>query len=337
MSNPHDALFKRIFRDLPTAAGQFRSVLPAGLAEKIDWRSLRIEPGSFVDERFRELHTDLLYSVRLRGREAFLYLLMEHQSTSPPLMTLRMLGYVVRVLEDFVKSNPNANKVPAVIPVVMHHSEQGWSAPTSLIELVDLDEEMLGELQRNLPSFEILLDDLTRRSDRELFGRATTAAGRLTLFCLKRAMYSGDFRRELVLGLGALREVATAADGAAALESVLRYIMEVREDATDWLGDFVAEEVSPEAEEAYMTAAEKLRQEGMLKGLEKGRIEGLEKGRVEGRVEGQTELVLKLLALKFGPLSVEQAQRVQGASIEQLDRWAERVLDAESIAEVLGE
>lgn len=31
-----------------------------------------------MDESLRERHTDLLYSVRLRERDAFLYLLFEH-------------------------------------------------------------------------------------------------------------------------------------------------------------------------------------------------------------------------------------------------------------------
>ena len=321
MSNPHDALFKRIFQDPETAAGELRSVLPARLAERIDWSSLRIEPGSFVDEQFKEVHTDLLYAVRLQGREAYVYLLLEHQSTSFWFMVLRMLGYVVRVLEDLVKRDPNARKMPAVIPVVMHHSEKGWSAPTSFLELIDLDPETLMEVKRYLPGFELVLDDLTKQSEQELFGRAMTATGRLALFCLKRAKYSGDFRGEIKHIVGALRELQEAADGRAALESVLRYIMEVREDAADWLLDFVSEEVGPEAEEVYMTTAEKLRQEG------------LEKGRTEGRAE----LVLKQLTLKFGPLSEEQTQRVRQAGVEQLDRWAERVLDAESLDEVFGD
>jgi predicted transposase YdaD len=187
MSNPHDALFKRTFQDLETAAGELRSVLPAKLVERIDWGSLRLEPGSFVDGRFRERHTDLLYSVRLEGREA-----------------------------------------------------------------------------------------------------------------------------------------AKAPDGKAALESVLRYIMVVRQDPTDWLREFVVEAVGQEAEEVYMSTAERLRQEGLEQGLRKG------------RAEGRAELVLKQLTLRFGTLPEETVRQVRGASIDELDRWAERVLDAGSIDEVFG-
>jgi predicted transposase YdaD len=52
--------------------------LPAAVAARIDWLSLKAEPASFVDERLRDRHADLLYSARLAGRPALPYLLLEH-------------------------------------------------------------------------------------------------------------------------------------------------------------------------------------------------------------------------------------------------------------------
>jgi hypothetical protein len=56
----------------------------------------------------------------------------------------------------------------------------------------------------------------------------------------------------------------------------------------------------------------------------------------KGRAEGRAELVLKLLALRFGPLREEVVARVRAASVEELDTFAERVLTATSLDEVLG-
>ena len=103
-SNPHDALFKRVFSDVTHAAGEFRAVLPSELVAEIDFATLSLCPGSFVDEVLRERHTDLLYSVRLRERDAFLYLLFEHQSTVDALMPYRMLGYVLRIWESWLRA-----------------------------------------------------------------------------------------------------------------------------------------------------------------------------------------------------------------------------------------
>jgi predicted transposase/invertase (TIGR01784 family) len=318
MANPHDRFFKSTFSQAENAMGEFQAVLPPYLIEQIDWSSLRLCPGSFVDRQFKELHSDLLYSVRLQQREAFIYVLMEHQSSSEVLMPLRMLGYVVRVLESFVKDNPQAKKLPAVIPVVLHHSQRGWSAPVKFTDIIDLDERTLSSAQKYLPTFEFVLDDLTKLSEAQLFGRAMTAAASFSLFCLKRAFYSGDFRKEIELATGAFRQVANAQNPIAALETILRYIMEVSEVPTDWLREFTSRKVGREAEEAYMTAAEQLRREGIQEGLQKGRA----------------EVVLKLLTLRFGALSKEHTQRVKEASVETLDRFAERVLNANNISDV---
>jgi hypothetical protein len=56
----------------------------------------------------------------------------------------------------------------------------------------------------------------------------------------------------------------------------------------------------------------------------------------EGRAAGQAELLLKQLHLKFGPLPNAVTSRVQAAGIDELDRWGELVLSAESIEDVLG-
>ena len=57
--------------------------------------------------------------------------------------------------------------------------------------------------------------------------------------------------------------------------------------------------------------------------------------RDEGRAEGRAEALLKLIQLKFGAVPDDVAQAIQTASVDQLDRWIERVLSAESCAEIL--
>jgi hypothetical protein len=51
--------------------------------------------------------------------------------------------------------------------------------------------------------------------------------------------------------------------------------------------------------------------------------------------QGRTEIVLKQLGRRFGPLSADAQRRVQSASPEELDVMADRVLTAETLEEVL--
>lgn len=56
--------------------------------------------------------------------------------------------------------------------------------------------------------------------------------------------------------------------------------------------------------------------------------------RAEGRAEERAEVLLKLLGLRFGPLSATIEDRVREATPERLERCVERVLTAETLDEV---
>lgn len=68
--NPHDALFKRTFGQPEHAAGKLRAILPPALVAALDLSTLRLAPGSFIDEALADCHSDLLYEVNLAGRPA---------------------------------------------------------------------------------------------------------------------------------------------------------------------------------------------------------------------------------------------------------------------------
>ncbi|WP_163560293.1 DUF4351 domain-containing protein [Halomonas sp. NO4] len=62
---------------------------------------------------------------------------------------------------------------------------------------------------------------------------------------------------------------------------------------------------------------------------------GIEKGRQEGRQEGEARLLAKQMSLKFGDLPAWAQDRIETASTEQLEAWAERILTADSLEALL--
>lgn len=44
--NPHDLIFKAVFGQPEHAPGALRAILPAVLAEALDWSTLTLQPGS---------------------------------------------------------------------------------------------------------------------------------------------------------------------------------------------------------------------------------------------------------------------------------------------------
>jgi predicted transposase/invertase (TIGR01784 family) len=67
--------------------------------------------------------------------------------------------------------------------------------------------------------------------------------------------------------------------------------------------------------------------------LEQGKLEG----KLEGRLEGEAAILERQLVKRFGPLGDETSARLKGATVEQLERWAERILDAPNLDDVFAE
>jgi predicted transposase YdaD len=333
-------VFRRILGTPSNAASQLRATLPPALVARLDLDRLTSVPGSLVDATLRWRHTDLLFTAPLDGREAFVYVLIEHQSSNDPLMAFRMLRYVVRIWDRYLRDHAKATRLPAVIPLVVHHNEQAWTAPAQVLDLVDLAPELVDACRQYLPRFQFVLDDLVRVDERELRERPLTDSVRLTLLLLKIAPGNPRLASDLWPWVDELRAVLEGPDGREEFTALLRYIELVGEaDTHDQLRDLMAT-LGPEAKEAHMTIAEMLRAEGRVEGHAEGRVEGhaegLVEGRAEGLVEGRVETVVQLLTLKFGPLPAAALAAVRGASTDQLQAWTARVLTVETLDQLFG-
>jgi len=204
MSSPHDALFRHTFGQPEHAAGLFKARLPLAIVEAIDWSTLTLEPGSFVDDNLTWRHSDLLFRASLQPGHAtdpthdvWLYLLVEHQSTPHPLMPARTLIYITRLWSELLRNDPNLKRLPPVLPLVVYHGAESWSAPVHLHEVIAVDAAMRQALAPYLPTFQIALEDLSTQTDDDLRARAFTQLGALTMLCLQRLPLTTDPLNEL--------------------------------------------------------------------------------------------------------------------------------------------
>jgi hypothetical protein len=323
MQTPHDRFFRHVFSDPEHAAGELRAALPTTIAVHLDWSSLRPLPATFVDRELSELRADVLFSALFSGREVLVYLMLEHQSSVDAFMPLRILAYQVRIWEAWRRENPHAKRLPPILPVVVHHSEGGWTEPVAFEALLDAEGPLLEALRPHVPTFAFVLDDLSAARDDELRARAMSALGRVALWCLKRARGGGDLSGDLARWGKLLTEVVEAPNGVAALAAVLSYLLEVGQTPPEGLRS-LTRALGPRAEEAYMTGAQIL--------IEQGRREG----EAKGRAEGEARAVLAVLEARG--LAVSEAQRtlILGCDdTDQLERWVRKAVTAKTTGALL--
>jgi hypothetical protein len=146
----------------------------------LDLATLVVRPGSFVDEELQQVHSDLLYAVRTTaGGEGLVYVVFEHQSSFDATMPFRLLRYMVRVWERWLRDHPKAKALPIVLPVLLHHGEGHWKMATDFASMLDADPALLDAVRPFQPMFRFVLDDLTALSLEDLAARALHALGRL--------------------------------------------------------------------------------------------------------------------------------------------------------------
>ncbi len=343
MSGPHDLFARYTFSHPERAAAELRAALPAHVVSEVDWESLRGEPGSIVDPELKETESDLLFTARLRtGDPVLLYVLLEHQSKVDPWMALRMLRYVVRLLERWRQEHPDSTVLPPVIPLVMYHGPQGaWAAPRRVEELFGLPEKNRTQWRALVPSFEYLLDDLTAEREEALKARPGPPLARLAWLVLRYGR-SGELARKLPDWVALFAQVQAGAEGAEQLVVLVRYLLIVGEKGTQEATGRVLNSVMGQkrTEELMRSWGEELIEKGRQEGLARGREEGLVQGRQEGLMQGVTrgraEDILRVLAARG--VQVDEASRqfiLACTDMATLDRWFDRSLNATTLSAVL--
>lgn len=82
----------------------------------------------------------------------------------------------------------------------------------------------------------------------------------------------------------------------------------------------------------YLSSMERIGMEiGRKEGLEKGLQEGLQKGHQEGVRLGSAELLSMVLKARFGPLDSSVRSRIDAADTQQITRWAENSVHADTL------
>ena len=318
---PHDALVADTFSDPNHARAMLEGLLPAKIVDHLDMATLEMTREHLVDERLRKVEVDLLYRVKLKdGREAFIYILLEHQSTYDKHMPWRLLKYVVRIWDGWERKHEGWERLPPVVPVVLSHVPGGWRGESELLELIDGPEELLQVLAPYLPSFRPVLVDLSTIPDEALEQLRGSALTRLVLLLVKH-IRDGDVQERLPQWGATFVEVLQGS-GMEALLRVLKYIVDCVEDLEPEGLEWLEQEPEIPATEVLMTLGERLREEGR----KEGRKEGLEKGR---------SLLRKQLRLRFGALPSWAEARLGRVGLDELEELGERVLTAKTLEEVL--
>ncbi len=316
-THTHDGFFKAVFSQPEHAVAFFKSHLPPGLVQRIDWSTLVPLPGSFVKSSLRQAHSDLLFSVRIGGRESLLYLLFEHQSTPDPVMPLRLLAYIVEILTEHYESH--GLPLPAVLPFVFFQGPGTWKISQDFEDLFDLSADVRESLLPYLPKFKHALLDLTKFDPA---GQGSDLRIRAVLQLMKLAR-----EKKLLRFFEWLAGLPAEAFPDNLLRLMLLYAM--RSDSEiDVETIYHSLSTNPELKKSAMSVAEKLEARGRKEGRNEGREEGLKAGERRGALKGAIGVLEEFL--RIPPSTMDSLDALTTEELELRQRKLRRKLEARS-------
>jgi predicted transposase/invertase (TIGR01784 family) len=142
ISNAHDQFFRTAMADKRVAHDFLTAWLPGELCLCIDFDQLEIQPRSHINDVRQESAVDVLFKTMIEGHEAYIYLLLEHQSTPDPLMPFRMLKYMCNIIDHHLKAL-GGKKIPLIYPLVIYHGKRKYPFSTNLNDLVDAPPSLI--------------------------------------------------------------------------------------------------------------------------------------------------------------------------------------------------
>lgn len=278
---PHDAVFKKIM-SYPEMARDFLDIhLPVALREICDMQTLKLESTSFIEQDLRAYYSDVLWSLKTREGQGYIYCVIEHQSTAVQHMAFRLMRYATAAMQHHLDAGHKM--LPLVIPMLIYHGQQS-PYPWSLNWLDEFDNP---QLARQLYSEAFPLVDITVIPDDEI----AQHQGIALLELMQKHIRDRDLLG-LVDRLVSLLVTSTANDSQ--LQTLFNYLL--RYGDASHVSGFIHEvaERSPHNKERLMTIAERLKQEGHHNGLQQGIEQGIQQGLAQGVRKGTQEEALRI-------------------------------------------
>jgi len=310
----HDNSYKLLFSHAEMVRDLLLGFVKEEWVQDLDFQTLEKVSGSYVSDDIRDRHDDIVWRVRWGKDWLYVYLILEFQSTIDVYMPVRILTYVGLLYQDLIRTKQLAplGKLPPVLPVVLYNGKRRWQAS---VEMSDLIQHVSGGLERYRPRFSFLLLDEGCYRDEDLRPLNNLVSALFRLENSQKPERLMEVLTSLLQWLAAPEQASLRRAFAVWFNRVLFYPGK-------------GKETMPRFEE--LTEVRTMLAETVVEWKDEWKREGLE----EGQKKGELNILLKLLELKFGPLSKEDKLKIQVADSETLLKWGERIITVNSLDEI---
>ncbi len=277
--------------------------LASELVTRIDFSRLLLINTGFISDTLREQVADMVFSVPFQTEtgtdELLIYILVEHQSSDDPIMSYRMLSYMMQIW-DAQRKRWEADKVPKsrwrfqpILPIVYYTGEKPWTSTLTLDAVMNIPNI----LTRFVPKFDTLFLSVNETETASLKETDHPLGWLLTV--LQKEKADKDTLRNTLLEVGSY------------LETLDETKAQQRRKAFIYLVLLILNRRPVSEHKELLTLLDKhahdLEVENMAKSILDIRYE---QGEERGETRAKREAIIKLLELKFDNVPVSVRQKI---------------------------
>ena len=316
----HDGGYHLLFSHPRMVADLLAGFVDQPWVAELDLASLERVNAKFHAEGLERRDGDVIWKIRRHdGRFAYLYLLIEFQSTCDRWMALRVAVYVLLLYLHLIREDRLApeDRLPPVYPLVLFNGESPWTAKHELCDLIAPGPD--GHPWPWAPRFHYLLLDEQRYNPARLQGMSNLVA---VLFQLEQCRTVAELGAQIERMIALLQEPANASLFRAFLTLVFAVLAPARGLA------LTPGDMDKMVEDPNMLAERVRKWEQDL--LEQGIHQGVHQGLRQGRAEGEALALIRVAERRFGPLPAPLKERIMAADTGLVETWLDRVMTAPS-------
>ncbi len=282
--------------------------IPDEWLHSLDYATLERVNASYVTEDFKQREDDIVWKVKVGGQWVYLYLLIEFQSSVDKYMALRMMVYQGLLYQDLIKSGDvlKDGLLPPILPIVLYNGKDRWTAATDVFDLIP---PVPGLVEHFKIKAKHLVIDENAYADSELASLKNLVAA--------------VFRIEHPTSPTAMQELLTSLAG----------WLSDRPDLRRMFGLWVRATLMRRPEYSILLPQVHDLQE--LNVMLSDKLEEWALGyKAEGVQKGEMLSLQKLLTKRFGPIPTEITAQIANATLQDIERWFDRAIDASQLSDV---
>jgi predicted transposase/invertase (TIGR01784 family) len=308
----HDELFKKALDYIEAAKELFKKNLPEKMKNFVDWDTLARSKIEFIDKDLKKSAADVIFEAKIKGREGYLIINLEHESEENRFVALKLLRYQVNIWEDYLLRNKDAKALPIIYSVIFSNSQNGYNSPRNIWDLSE-DPEIAKDIWFN----DYQLMDV---NEAEIDFVNYKWVGVLELFM--KNIRSKSMYPVWEEALSNLPELKSSKRLLEFLKLFFRYSSaKIEKEEKAKVVNLLSLKLSKlEMEDIMGSIAEEWLNEGMQQGIQKGKQEGITLGLQQGIEKGKMEeaiSIAKEMLLSSEPM--EKIVKYTGLSKEKID------------------